>query len=69
MTIDALHELTETDIEGARAEVRALVGELTTTPVSTNGVTGLELEGKPKLDGVLGIVMEGSTRNGSGEGI
>ncbi len=58
-----------TNTAEARTEIGELIGTLDATPVDQDGLKGLQLEGKPKIDGVLGIVTGVSNLNGSGEGI
>jgi len=64
-----LKDLINSDVVTARVKIGNVIGELTATPVSQHGRTGLMLNGKPKIDGVLGVVGVASTSNGSGEGI
>ncbi len=44
------------DISAARVEIGKLIGEPIATPVSKSGQTGVMLSGKPRFDGVLGVV-------------
>lgn len=64
--VKQLGELLKSDVAGARSQLERLVGTLTGTPVTHNGTTGLMFLGKPKLDGVLGLVGACSTSTGSG---
>jgi len=64
--LNRLKELINKDISAARVEIGKLIGELTAVPVSQNGQTGLLLTGKPKLDGILGVVTGTSNLNNGG---
>lgn len=65
--LSRLEELIQNDILAARVEVGKIIGELIATPVSKSGQTGVILSGKPRIDGVLGVVSGVSTLiNGGG---
>ena len=49
------------DISAVRVEIGKLIGELIATPVSKSGQTCVMLSGKPRIDGVLGVVSGVST--------
>lgn len=64
--LNRLREMVDSDTAGARAEIDNVLGELTATPVSQNGETGLLLTGMPKIDGILGVVSGASNLSNSG---
>ena len=61
-----LEELIESDPETARTQVGGLIGTLRAEPIEVNGERALELTGKPKLDGILGVIAGASINNNSG---
>ncbi len=65
--VTRLKTLVNDDITAARVEIGKVIGELIAIPASQDRKTGLILEGKPKVAGVLGLVGVSSTPNGSGE--
>ena len=65
--LSRLEELIQNDILAARVEIGKIIGELIATPVSKSGQIGVMPSGKPRIDGVLGVVSGVSTLyNGGG---
>lgn len=64
--LNKLELLIERDILAARAEISKLIGELTAIPTTHGGQDGLLLSGKPKIEGVLGVITGVSTLQNSG---
>lgn len=54
------------DTTAARIEVSRIIGTLSAMPIEVNGRRALRFTGKPKIDGILGIFPEASTRYNSG---
>jgi hypothetical protein len=50
----------------ARIEIANLIGELKGIPIMHEGKRSLQFVGKPKIDGVLGILPGDSTLKNSG---
>ncbi|HOY59525.1 MAG TPA: recombinase family protein [candidate division Zixibacteria bacterium] len=61
-----LEELIESDPLAARHEIGKIIGQLTAYPAEEDGRKGLELCGKPHVEGILGVVAGVSTPNNGG---
>jgi len=61
-----LKQLVKNDILAARAEIGNIIGELSGTPIEIDGQKALRITGKPKIEGVLGIIPGASTLMNSG---
>jgi hypothetical protein len=58
--------LIKNDMPSARIEIANLIGELKGIPIMHEGKRSLQFVGKPKIDGVLGILPGDSTLKNSG---